>query len=103
MSNKKTGRKFPPCHVDSYYGRDMHTRKVNCYGDESKWVYEGCDESLVEEKSRYKVWLKTRCASDPADASTLTTVYHFEKVPEEILEMERKVKEYWESDKPSNL
>lgn len=103
MSNKKTKRKFPPCHVDSYYGRDMHTQKLNCCGDESKWIYEGCDESLVEDTVRYKVWLKTRFASDSADESTLTTVYHFEKVPEKILKMEKTVKEYWESDKPSDL
>jgi len=93
----KMERKFPPCHVDSYFGRDMHTR------NDSKWVYEGCDESLVEDDVRYKVWLKTRCASNSANVSTFTTVYYFEKVPEKILEMERKVKEYWGSDKLSDL
>lgn len=95
--------KFPACHVDSFYGRDMHTPKVKRLDNQSKWVYDGCDESLVEDNVRYKVWLKTKFVPDLADTSTLTTVFHFEKVPEKILEMEKTVEEYWRSDKPSDL
>jgi hypothetical protein len=97
MENKN--RKLPPCHVEYHYGREMHTRKINNYDDEI-WKYHCCKESSLEDNVLYKVWLTTYHAADPADQSTQTNVYYFEEVPDDILEMKKKVDCYWKSEEP---
>jgi len=92
-------RKFPPCHVGYYYGSQMHTCKVNCI-DDDVWIYRGCDESKIENNVKYKVWLTIHDAADPADQSTTTVVYHFEKIPKNILKIKEIVDSYWKSDEP---
>ena len=88
-----------PCHVEFLHGRQMHTDKVGPI-DEAVWRYHNCDESLVEDDAYYKVWLTTYHPADPADLSSQTNVYYFEKVPVDILEMKKKVDAYWKSEEP---
>lgn len=89
--------KFPCC-IECHYGREMHTHKVE-YTDTAKWTYQDCDESTVENDVFYKVWLNTKSLSQ-ISASTETTVYHFEKVPHEILEKKKAWDEYLASKEP---
>jgi len=91
--------KLPPCHIEFYYGHEMHTHRIN-FSDEATWIYYDCDESLIEDDVQYKVWCTTTSASDPYDSSYIMRVYHFERVPEEFLEMKKKVDEYWSSKEP---
>ena len=91
--------KLPPCHIEFHFGREMHTHRIN-FSDEATWIFQDGDESLVEDDVQYKVWCTTRSALDPCDSSYTTKVYHFEKVPEELIEMKKKVDEYWSSKKP---
>lgn len=91
-----------PCHVEFYYGCHMHTHEVGPI-DEAVWRYHNCDESLVEDDAYYKVWLTTSHPADPADLSSHTNVYYFEKVPKDLLEMKKKVEAYWKSEDPLDV
>ncbi len=87
------------CSVDYYFGSRMHTQEAGPI-DEEKWVYQDCDESKVKDNILYKVWHKTSTPRDPADLSSLTIVYYYEEVPENILKMKNLVDEYWKSRDP---
>ena len=87
------------CKVECHFGREMHTHKVN-FSYKAAWIYVDCDESSIQDNTQYKVWLVIKNSTNPDDLSSETIVYHFEKVPADILDMKKKLDAYWQSKDP---
>ena len=78
------------CKIECHFGREMHTHTVN-FSYKATWIYLDCDEYSIEDNTQYKVWLITKNSDNLDDLSSETTVYHFEKVPADILEIKKKL------------
>ncbi len=92
-------KELSACSIGYFHGHCMHTHGVGVV-DEQSWYYSNCDESEVKPDVLYKVWFTCHDASDPADLSSTYCVFYYEEVPQNIIEMKKKVDEYWKSNQP---
>ncbi len=87
-----------PITTKRFLGQEMHS---DVHGDVFK--YRNCDEKAVKDDIVYKVWCLVNGPREGGDYAIYTVLY-FEEVPQEILEIEKRIesdtkrlRQYWQS------
>lgn len=80
------------CH---HFGAEMHSDA------DTKWKFLGVNEDLIKSDTYYKVWLVLKESEDQSQSQPFTCeVYEIEEVPQEIIEAEKLVRNYWAAKEP---
>ena len=75
------------------YGKDLHSSKPSMYSDPDYWYYPEGVEEKIEDDKKYKVWYTRRCASDPGDMTTWNHIKYICHIPQENIQIEKKLNE----------
>ena len=83
------------CNICHHFGVEMHTDTV------TKWQFNGVEEDAIKNDTYYKVWLVLKESEDQSQSQPFTCeVYEIEEVPQEIIEAEKLVRNYWAAKEP---